>query len=399
MLYGVHAVQRMMLEPLHLAAETGQMLLEPLAKASLSARTLQAGLELVGRVTRNYEKPEFGLDIEPEIVVEKPFCHLLRFSARPGADPKRRFFIVAPLSGHHATLLRNTVDAFLDHGSVWVTDWLNAADVPYGEGTFGLDAFVGYLIDFMAVVSGDRADRGYHAIAVCQPGPALVTAVSLLTESKIGHRPSGMTLISAPMDVTAAPTDVTRLAQSHSIAWFKQKAIHTVPFSHPGAGRAVYPGFLQLAGFMALDPERHTEKHLTLFFDRIAGQHEAAQKTVAFYDEYWSALDMDAAFYLETIERVFQKRELMTGQATWRRRAVKPELVTDIALQTVEGGKDDICAPGQTKAAHRILASLPAALRDHHVEPDVGHYGGFAGSRFRRNVLPRILEFAARHAG
>lgn len=398
MLYGVHAMHRMMLEPLNLAAEAGQMLLEPLTKASFSARTVSASLELLGRVTRAYEKPEFGLDIEPTVLLEKPFCRLLRFDARPGGDPERRFLLIAPLSGHHATLLRHTVDSFLDHGTVFITDWTDASEVPFGEGGFGLDTFVAYLMEFMVEVSGDRADRGYHAIAVCQPGPALVTALAYLTEKGLGHRPSAMTLISAPMDVNAAATDVTRLSQSHAVSWFKNKAIHTVPLSRPGAGRLVYPGFLQLASFMAMDPERHAEKHLTLFFDRISGQHEAAQKTVEFYDEYWSALDMDADFYLQTIERVFQRRELATGRAHWRDEPIRPEAVGDVALQTIEGGKDDICAPGQTEAAHDILTSVPAELRDHHVEPGVGHYGGFAGGRFRANILPRILDFGARHA-
>ncbi len=398
MLYGVLAMHRKMLEPFSLAAETGQILLEPLTKASLSARTMSAGLELIGRATRTYYKPEFGLDIDPEVVVEKPFGRLLRFAPRPHGDPEQRYLLIAPLSGHHATLLRHTVDAFLDHGEVFITDWTDAGEVPFGDGTFGLDDYVAYLLDFMAEVSGDRADRGYHALAVCQPGPALVTAVSLLTESGQGQRPSGVTLISAPMDVSAAPSDVTRLSQSHSMSWFKNKAIHTVPLSRPGAGRLVYPGFLQLASFMAMDPERHAEKHLTLFFDRIAGQHDAAQKTADFYDEYCSALDMDAAFYLDTIERVFQTRELANGCATWHDQPVDPGLVTDVALQTVEGAQDDICAPGQTAAAHAILSSLPPHLRDHHVEPGVGHYGGFAGSRFRRNILPRILAFAEHHA-
>ncbi len=398
MLYGVHSIHRMMMEPLNLAAETGQALLAPLAQTSLSARTLHASLELVGRATRKYGKPDFGLDVEPEIATEKAFGRLLRFPARPGADRGRRFFLIAPLSGHHATLLRQTVDAFLDHGEVWVTDWTDAAEVPFREGSFGLDDYVDYLLDFMVRVSGDRADRGYHAVAVCQPGPALVTALTLLTQSGLGFRPSAVTLISAPMDVEAAPTEVTRLSRSHDLHWFKQRVIHTVPIARPGAGRRVYPGFLQLAGFMAMDPERHTEKHVTLFFDRIAGQHESAQKTVAFYDEYWSALDMDAAFYLETIDRVFQKRELALGVATWKGRAVRPEVVTDIPLQTIEGEKDDICAPGQTEAAHGILSSLTPDKRDHHVEPGVGHYGGFAGGRFRRNVLPRILSFADEQA-
>ncbi len=397
MLYGVLAMHRKMLEPFSLAAETGQILLEPLTKASFSARTLSAGLELFGRATRTYYKPEFGLDIEPEVAVDKPFCRLLRFAPRPHGDPERRFLLIAPLSGHHATLLRHTVDAFIDHGEVFITDWTDAGEVPFGEGSFGLDDYVAYLLDFMAALSDKQPDGGYHALAVCQPGPALVTALSLLTESGAGQRPSAVTLISAPMDVSAAPSDVTRLSQSQPVSWFKSKAIHTVPLSRPGAGRLVYPGFLQLASFMAMDPERHAEKHVTLFFDRIAGQHDAAQKTADFYDEYCSALDMDAAFYLDTIERVFQRRELAEGRATWRGQTVDPTQVTDVALQTIEGGNDDICAPGQTEAAHAILSSLPSHLRDHHVEPGVGHYGGFAGGRFRRNILPRILAFAEVH--
>jgi len=399
MLYNMHAVQRMMLEPFNLAAEAGQMMLAPLAKASFSARAAHASLELISRVTRSYGKPEFGLDVAPAVVAEKPFCRLLHFKAREGAERGRQILLIAPLSGHHATLLRHTVDSFLDHGDVWITDWTCASQVPFGEGRFGIDDFTDYLLDFAPLVAAAAGPRGYHAIAVCQPGPALVSATTVMTASGRADRPRSITLISAPMDSEAAPTEVTRLAKSHSISWFKQNVIHTVPMSLPGAGRRVYPGFLQLAGFMAMDPERHAEKHMTLFFDRLSGQHDAAQKTVEFYDEYWSALDMDGDFYLQTIERIFQNRELMQGRATHRGQPIDPAQVTDVALQTIEGGKDDICAPGQTEAAHAIMRGLPEPLRDHYIEPEVGHYGGFAGSRFRRNILPRILDFADRHAG
>ena len=397
MLYAAHATQRMMLKPLNLFAETGQMALSPFSNHNMAASVMHAGFEMLNRATRHYEKPNFDLDVTPEVIESRAFCDLLRFPCRQDLEDPQSFFVVAPLSGHNATLLRPTVDSLLDHGDVVITDWVCGSRVPKKEGSFGLDDFVGYLTDFMRVLKAREPHRAFHAIGVCQPGPPLVTAVALQCARGEVARPTGMTLISAPMDAGAAPTQVTKLANSYSAGWFKTNVIHPVPHGMPGAGRTVYPGFLQLMGFMSMDPDRHMEKHRNLFFDRIHGNHDAAEKTVAFYDEYLSVIDLDADIYLDSIQRVFQRRELVHGKATYRGKPVDPSGITDMGLQTIEGGNDDICAPGQTHAAHDILPGIPAHRRDHHVEPEAGHYGGFAGRRFDANILPRIVEFARRN--
>lgn len=398
MLYAAHATQRLMMEPVSVMAEAGQMMLAPFSDRSLTARTTQASLEMISRATRSYDKPAFDLDVEETVLVERPFGRLLHFKCRHDIEKPRNWFVAAPLSGHHSTLLRHTVDTLLETGDVTITDWTCGSRVPVNKGTFSLDDYVAYLIEFMQVLAMRASKRPFHAIAVCQPGPALVMAATVQTLSG-GVRPASMTLISAPMDAEAGPTEVTKLASSHSEDWFRQNVIHSVPFGRPGAGRRVYPGFLQMLGFMSMDPDRHIEKHYNLFMDRLVGNHDAADRVAEFYDEYWSVLDMDEEFYIDSIVRVFQQRELATRTATWRGQPLDPGLIDDIPLQTIEGGRDDICAPGQTEAAHEIMSGLATADRDHHVEPEVGHYGGFAGRRFRENIFPQIDSFAAAYTG
>jgi poly(3-hydroxybutyrate) depolymerase len=397
MIYTLHHMRQRMLEPLNLAAETGQMMLQPAANFFAPARFAQASLEMVGRVTRTYAKPDFGLDIEEEVVDEKPFCRLLHFPNRYGRTDGRTILLVAPLSGHHATLLRDTVDAFIEEDEVLITDWTCASQVPTKHGDFGLDGYIDYLLDFLRQGHALAGGQGYHAVAVCQPTVPLLAAVSLMAEAGSPERPRSMTLMSGPIDPAAAPTEVTELAGRHSMDWFRQHVIHKVPLSHPGAGRGVYPGYLQLAGFMAMNPDRHVEQHANLFYDRLRGDHASAQRLTDFYDEYLSVLDMDGAFYLDTIERVFQKRELARGTMTWRNQRVDPAKITDVATLTVEGGRDDISAPGQTAAAHDLLTGLPAAKTAHHLEEGAGHYGSFAGRRFHESILPRLRAFMAEH--
>lgn len=393
--YTLHAMHRRMMEPLNLAAEAGQMMLQPVAAFYPPARFAQASLEMVGRVTRTYAKPDFGLDVEPEVVDDKPFCRLLRFRNRHGRRNAKTLLVVAPLSGHHATLLRDTVDALIEQDDVLITDWTCASQVPAGEGPFDMDDFVAYLMDFMVQADAEAGRGGYHAIAVCQPTVPLLAGVAVMAQRGIDSRPRSMTLMSGPIDPAAAETDVTRLAKRHTLNWFRRNVIHQVPLSHPGAGRQVYPGYLQLAGFMAMNPDRHVEQHTNLFYDRLRGDTQRAQRVADFYDEYLSVLDLDAAFYLDTIERVFQNRELMTGEFTWRGQPVDPGTITDTAVLTVEGGRDDISAPGQTYAAHHLLTNLPDKKKAHHLEEGAGHYGSFAGKRFHTSILPRIREFVA----
>lgn len=397
MIYTLHAMRQRMMEPLNLAAEAGQMMLQPAAAFYPPARVAQASLEMLGRVTRTYAKPEFGLDVEPEVIDDKPFCRLLRFANRHGRKSARTVFLIAPLSGHHATLLRDTVDAMIEQDDVLITDWTCASQVPAGDGPFGLDEFVAYLMDFMVQAQADGSRKGYHAVAVCQPTVPLMAAVALMAQRGIDARPKSMTLMSGPIDPEAAATEVTELAKRHTINWFRRHVIHQVPLSHIGAGRNVYPGYLQLAGFMAMNPDRHVEQHTNLFYDRLRGDTDRAQKMTDFYDEYLSVLDLDAAFYLDTIERVFQNREIATGNFVWRGEPVDPAAVTDVAVLTVEGGRDDISAPGQTYAAHRILSGVPEKMKAHHLEQGAGHYGSFAGRRFHTSILPRLRAFFAEH--
>lgn len=396
MLYALHAMQRLALEPVHLMAEAGQMLLQPLA-GNPATRPAQAMLEMTSRLTRDYGKPGFDLDVPERVIDETAFARLLRFNARPQVADPRLFFLAAPLSGHHATLLRHTVDALLDHGDVVITDWLDARTVPLDAGAFGLDDYADHLARFMAQASAGES-RHLSAIAVCQPGPPTVTALTVMARDALPGTPASLSIISAPMDPAAAPTEVTDLAARHPMDWFERHVIHTVPFTETGRGRRVYPGFLQLMGFMAMNPERHMEKQRTAFWDRLHGNDDAADRVVEFYDEYWSVLDLPAEFYLDTIQRVFQDRELINGTATHHGQPIDPAIVTDLALQTIEAGADDVCAPGQTRAAHDILAGIPDARRDHLVAEGVGHYGGFAGSKFRQHVLPRLVAFATEHA-
>jgi poly(3-hydroxybutyrate) depolymerase len=397
MIYTLHAFNQRLMEPLNLAAEAGQMWLQPAAAFYPPARMAQASLEMVGRITRTYAKPEFGLDVEPEVLDEKPFCRLLRFANRHGSRDARTLFLVAPLSGHHATLLRDTVDALIEQDDVLITDWTDASQVPVGDGPFGLDDFVAYLLDFMDLAHADSGRAGYHAVAVCQPTVPLLAAVALQAQHGAAAKPQSLTLMSGPIDAGAAETEVTRLANRHTTNWFRRHVIHTVPISHPGAGRDVYPGYLQLAGFMAMNPDRHVEQHANLFYDRLMGEHHRAQKMTDFYDEYLSVLDMDAQFYLETIERVFQRRELASGRFRWRGELVDPGAVTDVPTLTVEGGRDDISAPGQTAAAHTLLSGLPDAQKAHHLEEGAGHYGTFAGRRFHTSILPKLRDWIATH--
>ena len=398
MIYTLHHMRQRMLEPLNFAAETGQMMLQPAANFFAPARFAQASLEIVGRVTRTYAKPDFGLDIEETVVDDKPFCRLLHFANRHGRTDGRKILLVAPLSGHHATLLRDTVDAFIEEDEVLITDWTCASQVPVSEGEFCLDEYTAYLIDFLRQTHEMAGDRGFHTVAVCQPTVPLLAAVSLVAEAGLPQQPRSMTLMSGPIDPGAAPTEVTELAGRHSLDWFANHVIHKVPLSHPGAGRRVYPGYLQLAGFMAMNPDRHMEQHANLFYDRLRGDHASAQRLTDFYDEYLSVLDMDGAFYLETIDRVFKRRELALGQMRWHDQAVDPSAVTETATLTVEGGRDDISAPGQTVAALDLLRNLPSSKKAHHLEEGAGHYGSFAGKRFHTSILPRIRQFMDEHA-
>jgi poly(3-hydroxybutyrate) depolymerase len=300
--------------------------------------------------------------------------------------------IVAPLSGHYATLLRGTVEAFLPDHEVYITDWVNARQVPLMEGRFDFHDYID-VVRQMLTALGDRA----HVVAVCQPGPPVLAASCLMAEDGDEARPASMTFMGSPIDARLSPTVTNHLAEQRPFAWFETNMIHTVPPPYPGALRRVYPGFVQLYSFMSMNAERHQDAHRGYFNDLVKGDGDHAAKHLAFYDEYLSVLDLTEEFYLQTIEIVFQKYLLPKGELEHRGRKVRPEIITDIALMTVEGELDDISGVGQTQAAHGLCTGLPDDKHETYVQPGVGHYGVFNGRRFAEEIYPRIRDFIAKH--
>jgi poly(3-hydroxybutyrate) depolymerase len=329
--------------------------------------------------------------VQIKTVFERPFCRLLHFErafTRPPRRPQPKLLIVAPMSGHYATLLRGTVEAFLPNHDVYITDWLSARIVPLAEGRFDLDDYVDYVIDILHVLGPDT-----HVIAVCQPSVPVLAAVSLMEADKDPHAPSSMVLMGGPIDTRINPNAVNALAVDRGIDWFRNHVITKVPFPHPGFMRDVYPGFLQLHGFMSMNLDRHIEAHHNLFLHLVKGDGDSAQKHREFYDEYLAVMDLSAEFYLQTVDNVFIRHSLPKGEMTHRGRRIEPQAIVNTALMTVEGEKDDISAVGQTEAAHRLCTGLPADKRVHYLQPGVGHYGVFNGTRFRSEIAPRIADF------
>ena len=353
-----------------------------------------AGLELVSRFELSHSRPEFGIatvrvgnrdvPVTEEVALDLPFGKLLHF-AKDIDSAQPRVLVVAPLSGHFPTLLRNTVDTLLRDHDVYITDWVNAREVPLSEGKFGIDDYIDYLIRFL-----DEIGPGAHVLAVCQPCVQTLAAVSIMSEEKHPATPRSMTLMAGPIDPRESPTEVNEFAVAKSLAWFQHSVISTVPWRHRGGGRRVYPGFLQLTAFMAMNLERHRNAHKKLYDHLAAGETVEAEKIKTFYDEYFAVLDLTEEFYIETIDRVFHKAELAKGELTWRGRKVDPAAIRNTALLTVEGGRDDICALGQTSAAHDLCRSLRPHLKRHHLQANVGHYGVFSGKRWEREIYPVV---------
>ena len=316
-------------------------------------------------------------------MVEKPFCKLVRFESR---GP--RVLLFAPLSGHFATLLRETVRTMLPDHEVFITDWTDARMVPTSAGTFSFDDYVAYAIEFMRALGPDL-----HVMAVCQPSVPVLAAVSLMATKNDPCVPRSLTLMGGPIDPRESPTEVNKLATTRDISWFEDNVIHTVPFGHPGAGRRVYPGFLQLLAFVSMNPERHAESYRNYFFDVLRGDSEAAEAHRKFYDEYNAVLDMDAAYYLDTVRMVFQEHALPRGRMRIAGELVRPADIRTTALLTVEGELDDISGLGQTRAAHTLCAGIPNERKQHHVAEGAGHYGIFSGRRWRESVYPIVREF------
>jgi polyhydroxyalkanoate depolymerase len=358
-------------------------------------RNVFALLNVTSSARVTHRRPAFGIDrvavgnreyaVREEVALKLPFCSLIHFAKDDFDAPQPKMLVVAPLSGHFATLLRGTVQTLLRDHDVYVTDWANARDVPTSEGPFGFDDYVDYVIRFLEAVG----PRG-HVLAVCQPCVHTLVAVAVMAEDKNPAQPATMTLMGGPVDTRAAPTAVNELALSKPLSWFRDKLISSVPLHHEGRGRKVYPGFLQLTAFMSMNLERHLNQHRRMYDLLAEGRDDEAAVIRSFYDEYFAVLDLTAEFYLETIDRVFQRALLPAGKLEYRGRPVKPGAIHRTALLTVEGERDDICAVGQTAAAHDLCSNLRPHLKRHHLQPGVGHYGLFAGGKWEKQIYPQV---------
>jgi len=404
-LYHLHDWQRATMAPFRMAAEATQAAFQnPYFPASYTkfGRTIAAGAELFERATRRFGKPHFGLKtvkifrqsvpIEEEILLAKPFCRLLHFKRHIEAnDPK--VLIVAPMSGHHSTLLRGTVEAMLPDHDVYITDWIDAKLVPLAAGKFDLEDYISYLMEFIRFLGPD-----VHLVAVCQPAPAVLCAVALLADMDDPKQPRSMTLMGGPIDTRISKTSVTELADKRPMEWFRNTVIHALPFYYPGAHRLVYPGFVQLHGFVSMNVERHVNEHIKMFRHLVVGDGDGATTHRKFYDEYLSVMDTTAEFYLQTIERVFKEHNLPKGTFTWNGKLVKPQAIKKTALLTIEGELDDISAPGQTRPAIDLCSGLPDNMKKAHLQIGVGHYGIFNGRKWRESILPVVRSFIREHA-
>ena len=404
MLYHLHEFQHAVLGPTRMWAEALRTTFSnpwmPVSHTTLG-RAVAAGAELLERTTRRYAKPQFNLfsttidgtevPVREMVVYQKPFCDLLHFQRQTDRrDP--RVLVVAPMSGHYATLLRGTVETLLPDHDVYITDWIDARDVTLEAGPFTLDDYVDYIRELLHFLGADT-----HILAVCQPSVPVLAAVSLMAEDNDPRQPSSMVLMGGPIDTRISPTKVNKLATDKPLSWFETHVINTVPYVHAGRGRRVYPGFLQLQGFMSLNPERHAGEHVNLFHNLVRGDGDSAEKHRDFYDEYLAVMDLPAEYYLNTIQKVFIEHQLPEGKFTYRDRLVKPSLIQHTALMTIEGEKDDITGIGQTEAAHKLCSGLTEDMRIHHVAPKVGHYGVFNGRRWREEIYPHVRDFIRTH--
>lgn len=408
MLYHLYELGHAALGPSRAAADTYKQLLRnpfnPFA-ATTAIRGTAAAIDVLERITRRYKKPEFGISstvvdgvsvpVTEETVWEQPFCRLLHFKRdlsglKSGAGP--RLLIVAPMSGHYATLLRGTVAGMLPGHDVYITDWTDARLVPLSQGNFDLNDYIDYIIAMCRQLEGD-----VHVMAVCQPSVPVLAAVAHMEAQADPFAPKSMILMGGPVDTRINPTAVNELAEKRGLEWFQQTAITTVPWPNPGFGRRVYPGFLQLTGFMSMNIERHLEAHKALFFNLVKGDGDSVDKHTEFYDEYLSVMDLTAEFYLQTVDSVFIRHELPKGAFHHRSDLIDPAVIKRTALLTIEGEKDDITGLGQCRAAHDLCAGLSIRQRAHYIQPGVGHYGIFNGARFLREIVPIISSFVAKH--
>ena len=403
MRYHAYEMMHAMLHPLHRTAALLHPFIDhpanPFAPCWPS-RVTAAWLKVIERNTQRYDKPEFGIDstrifglpvpVEQQVMLTKPFCDLLHFDRDESVCGKRydpKVLIVAPMSGHYATLLRDTVRAMLPEHNTYITDWRDAREVPVMHGGFDLDDYIDYVLEFIRYVGENT-----HVIAVCQPAVPVLAATALMAQAGDRCTPQSLTLMGGPIDTRANPTAVNEHAQVHDLDWFKDNVISRVPFPNAGFMRAVYPGFLQLSGFMAMNLDRHVGAFQDYFNHLVDGDADGIQQHQAFYDEYLSVMDLPAEYFLQTIDRVFHRQALARGEFEYRGQRVDCAAITGTALMTVEGERDDICGIGQTEAAHDLCVNIPIDDRFHYMQPRVGHYGVFNGTRWRTEIQPRIRE-------
>jgi poly(3-hydroxybutyrate) depolymerase len=410
MLYQLHEMQRSFLTPfLHWADASAKLFSNPVSPFAHSpfSQRVAAGYELMYRLGKEYEKPEFGIStttvgdetlcVLEQTVLKRAFCTLLHFKKdisdeRIAELDQPKVLLVAPLSGHHSTLLRDTVRALLPKHDVYITDWTDARMVALSEGPFHLDDYIFYIQDFIRLLAPNL-----HVISVCQPTVPVLAAISLMATAKDPKLPKTMTMMGGPIDPRKSPTKVNDLAVEKPFSWFENTVIYAVPSNFPGFGRKVYPGFLQHAGFIAMNPGRHAQSHREFYQHLVLGDDEPAESHRQFYNEYNAVLDMPAEYYLDTIKTVFQECRLPLG--TWEvgGKMVRPQDITTVALFTVEGELDDISGAGQTQAAHELCSGIPAAMQQDFVAPQCGHYGIFSGRRWRDVICPKIGEFIVKH--
>ncbi len=405
MLYTAYELQRSWLNAASTWASVGaQMLNNPALPMGYGpgGSMLASALEVFAHAAAPYGKPQFDIEsvsvdgteypVTEAIVLHKPFGNLLRFTHTGLPKDAPRLLIVAPMSGHFATLLRGTVARMLERCEVFITDWADAKMVPLSAGEFDLDDYIDYLIEFF-----EHVGPGAHALAVCQPSVPTFAATAIMAEAKHPCRPLTLTMMGGPIDTREAPTSVNDLAMQRPIEWFRHTVIATVPLQYPGAGRQVYPGFLQLSGFMSMNLGNHMLSHYHMFKHLVAGDGESADATKAFYDEYRAVCDLNAAYYLQTVEEVFQKHSLPNGAFVHRGKVVDLGKIKDTAILAVEGERDDISGIGQTKASLHLATGLAEAKKKYHLAPEVGHYGIFNGSKWRDQIAPVLEEWIARH--
>ena len=411
MLYQLHEMNRTLLNPLIQWAEASSKLftnpVSPFAHTPFAQR-IAAGYELMYRLGKDYDKPQFGITsvdvagqsvaVIEEVAIEKPFCRLLHFRKdlnTPALSKVQhpKVLLVAPLSGHHSTLLRDTVRGLLPDHDVYITDWTDARMVPLDKGAFHLHDYIYYVQDFIRFLGADL-----NVISVCQPTVPVLAAISLMASANEPNLPKTMVMMGGPIDPRKSPTEVNNLATEKPFSWFENTVIFSVPPNYPGYGRHVYPGFLQHAGFVAMNPRRHAESHWEFYLHLRGGDNESAEEHRKFYDEYNAVLDMPAEYYLETIKTVFQEFHLPAGTWEVEGKLVRPQDIKNVALFTVEGELDDISGSGQTRAAHDLCSSIPEEKKQHFEAPKCGHYGIFSGRRWREMIAPRIGEFIKAHA-